>query len=281
MKQNKWKKLWAGLKHKMTKKEEPMKLEVDNLQGIGKRHQQEDSFCMSDYTNAELMQEKGFFAVVADGMGGMLHGDRTSATVTAAAKEYFDACVIHKNSGCNQMLDMLEFIDEKVKKLQKEEDIYESGSTLTAVWIRNHMMHFMTVGDSRIYLFRGGNLYQLNRDHNLKNKLIEKVIQGEMDREMYHDMMGKSGLTSYLGKEEIDLVDVSVRPFFLEKDDVILMASDGVFGTLSDTELIALLKQDFDYVAENMKLAIENAGKKKQDNYTAIIVKCVNGEGEA
>ena len=280
MKQNKFKELLVGLKNKIIKKEEAIKLEVDNLQGIGKRHQQEDSFYMSDCNDDILMKEKGFLAVVADGMGGMLNGAQTSAAVTTAAREYFEKYLSLNNPADKELIEMLHLIDIRVKQLQKERDVYESGSTLTAVWIHDYMMHFLTVGDSRIYLLRKGNLYQINRDHNLKNKLMEKVIKEEMDRDLYQDMMGKSGLTSYIGKEEIDLIDISVRPFFLEKDDVILLVSDGVFGTLSEEELTAILEQDFDNAAQNIKNAIERADKKKQDNYTGIIVKCMNGEGD-
>ena len=55
MKQNKWKILWGEFKNKLVKKEESMELDVDNLQGIGKRHQQEDSLCMSDYSDKKVL----------------------------------------------------------------------------------------------------------------------------------------------------------------------------------------------------------------------------------
>jgi len=65
---------------KGTSMADSLKLEIDNFQGIGKRHRQEDSFYVADYNDSVAIAEKGFMAVVADGMGGMLNGAETRVT---------------------------------------------------------------------------------------------------------------------------------------------------------------------------------------------------------
>lgn len=252
-------------------------LEIDNFQGIGKRRCQEDSFYVANYNNKSAIDEKGFMAVVADGMGGMSNGAEMSAVVTLAAKEYYDNyLVVFKDKVSEALVSMLNYIDKKAKQLQDETDEDESGSTLLAVLIRENKMYFLTVGDSRIYLFREGKLLQLNREHNIKSKMLERLAKEEIDMEFYEDITGKSGLTSYIGIPELTLYDLSVKPLFLQTEDVILLASDGVFGTLPETKIIEILSGDGKDMGKKMRSAIEEANNPKQDNYTGVIIRCKN-----
>ncbi|MDD6157648.1 MAG: serine/threonine-protein phosphatase [Lachnospiraceae bacterium] len=250
-------------------------LEISNFQGIGRRRQQEDSFYVSDYNNVEMIEERGFLAVVADGMGGMMNGAEMSAVVTRAAMEFYEKVLpFHLGDGTEELQSMLSFIDGRAKQLQQESDEDESGSTLLAALIRGNRLHFLAVGDSRIYLLRAGKMYQLNREHNVKSKMIERLAKEEIDLESYQDIIGKSGLTSYIGIEELDLYDVSLRPLLLEKNDILLLASDGVFGTLSEETMKRILQSEAGNAAKNMREAIEQAANPKQDNYTGVIIKC-------
>ena len=47
---------------------------VGNVQGVGLREQQEDSFAILNVSNAGALAREGLLAVVADGMGGMADG---------------------------------------------------------------------------------------------------------------------------------------------------------------------------------------------------------------
>lgn len=254
-----------------------LNLEIDNFQGIGKRRRQEDSFYMADYSDKSTINEKGFLAVVADGMGGMLNGAEMSAVVTSAAKEYYDNHLTGQpEHEPEELMSMLSYIDARAKQLQDRSEEEESGSTLLATLIRGDKMYFLTVGDSRIYLLRDGKLLQLNREHNVKSKMLERLAKDEIDMEFYRDITGKSGLTSYIGIPELKLYDLSVRPLLLKEDDVVLLASDGVFGTLSDDVIIDILSADNIDAAKRMRNAIEEANSPKQDNYTGVIIRCKN-----
>lgn len=264
-------------KNKKAVTNDALNLKIDNFQGIGKRRRQEDSFYMADYSDKTAIGEKGFLAVVADGMGGMLNGAEMSAVVTSAAKEYYDNHLKGRpEHETEELISMLSFIDARAKQLQDCSEEDESGSTLLAALIRDNKMHFLTVGDSRIYLLRDGKLLQLNREHNVKSKMLERLAKNEIDMEFYQDITGKAGLTSYIGIPELKLYDLSVRPLLLKGGDVILLASDGVFGTLSDEDIIDILSADSDDTAKRMRSAIEEANSPRQDNYTGIIIRCKN-----
>jgi len=261
---------------KGTSMADSLKLDFDNFQGIGKRHRQEDSFYVADYNDSVAIAEKGFMAVVADGMGGMLNGAEMSAVVTSTAKEYYDKHLSKKvGKEPQELCSMLALIDARAKQMQEQTDEEESGSTLLSVLIRGHKLYFLTVGDSRIYLLREGKLLQLNREHNVKSQMIERVAKEELDMEFYREMTGKAGLTSYIGVPELEMYELSYKPFVLQKHDVILLASDGVFGTLQEEKMIEILEEDFGNAAKKMRDAVERAGNPRQDNYTGVMIKCI------
>ena len=67
-------------------------------------------------------------------------------------------------------------------------------------------LRFVSVGDSHIYLFRKGKLYQLNRDHNYFSELLEEVKAGRMTMEEARSHPERAHLTSFVGLEELELL---------------------------------------------------------------------------
>ncbi len=252
-------------------------IDVSNFQGIGKRVRQEDSFFVSNFNDKDLLGEKGFFAVVADGMGGLSNGAEMSAMVTRVAKEYFATQELgDEGPDVAERIYLENFIkvlDREAKTIQDDPEEEDSGSTMLAVWIRGNKMYFASVGDSRIYLSRNGELYQINREHNTGSKLALRMAQGHLTLEEYKDITGKSGLTSFIGIYELDTFDVAYRPLMLEPGDTILLFSDGVFGTLSEAEIQEqLVSGDCGLSARFLKAAVDSIDKPKQDNYTGVII---------
>jgi len=252
-------------------------LQIGNFQGIGKRAKQEDSFYISDFTKDTILQEKGFLAVVADGMGGMENGAQMSAIITGTAKEYFEQIHISGSVSDEDMhLILMEFLKKiynNARSIMENPEEEDSGSTLTAVWIMEAKLYFVSVGDSRIYLHRNGEIFLLNREHNLGTQLAESMAKGIISLEEYRDITGKAGLTSFIGITDLKLYDISHKALKLQKGDTILLMSDGVFGTLSDAEISeAICKEDAGCTSKNLKEAIEMTDKPKQDNYTGVII---------
>ena len=253
------------------------KIEVANFQGIGKRPEQEDSFYVSDFTDSKLLREKGFLAVVADGMGGLANGAEMSAMITGVAKNYFEKQKITKYASeedeCLYLKGFLAAVREEAKRISSEEEDGEKGSTIVAIWMKGENMYLLSVGDSRIYLQRGEGLYQMTRDHNLYSKLAERMAKGELSKAEFEDISGKAGLTSFIGLSNQEYVDVSERAFNLKEGDKILLFTDGVFGTLSEQEIVQVcMEEKSELIAKNLRIMIEEINGKRQDNYTGVII---------
>lgn len=85
-----------------------------------------------------------------------------------------------------------------------------------------------------------------------------------------------AALTQFLGMTGLDDVDGSVRPLPVREGDVLLACSDGVGGVLSEEELLgALSLHSSQAMCQQMNQRIIAHEKQNQDNYTALVVKCL------
>ncbi len=248
-------------------KHEVLPVAVARLQGIGARDEQQDSFGISELTEADY-QERGLLAVVADGMGGLSNGKAVSSLLVRT-------CL---NSFYNQrspmtgdiLLEMVTTANHQVNQMLQGKD--RSGSTLVAATIQNGYLDYLTVGDSHIYLYRGGGLLLLNREHIYREELAVKAVNRAVPPyQVTADPQAKS-LTSYFGIGRLPRLDRNCERIKLINGDRILLCTDGVFGTVSQQQLEQALSKPLQEAAETIERTIEAAARPYQDNYTAILL---------
>ena len=176
--------------------------------------------------------ELGLWAV-ADGMGGHRAGDIASQLIVDSLGELtqpqtFDQrleavrqCLHWLNRRMGQELTVS---DQQVDSLM--------GSTVVALLLEGKRAACVWAGDSRCYLWRGQQLYQLSRDHSLQQQLMDEQHLS-FEEALAHP--GSRALTRAIGASEhlnLSVVEPEVLP-----DDVFLLCSDGLYQGLSHREL--------------------------------------------
>lgn len=249
-----------------------MEIIAGNAQHIGARELQEDSFGFSSFQNEQVMMNRGCLAIVADGMGGMALGREASGTAVQSFLHYYQD--LTKEGAIPQLLkDSLLYSNQMVCRLAREKGLdNQLGTTLIAAVIKEEHLYWISVGDSRIYLFRDGKLTQLTQDHVYANHLYEEVAGGSMTIDEVESHPQKDALTSFLGLDELTEVDVNVKPFPLSAGDRILLCSDGLFGFTSEADLTRILIQNEEDACQSLVDHIVAKQHPYQDNITAAIL---------
>ena len=244
---------------------------IARIHGQGRRSAQQDSFGFSDVDNITSINEKGLFAVVADGMGGLEDGDRMSSMVVVSMLEGFD-----KSSGMDDpsslLLKLLDEANDAVNEDLGSEKTGQCGSTVVSVIIRDRMLYFLSVGDSHIYVYRRGILTQINRDHNYAAQLDEMARNGEISLDEAALDPQRAALTSFIGMGDIELVDRNEQPISLEAGDRILLMSDGVYGTIHDEGIAFAMEEPLIGACYRINEMIYDEDKPNQDNFTCVIL---------
>jgi serine/threonine protein phosphatase PrpC len=201
------------------------------------------------------IEAAGLFAV-ADGVGGYTDGSLASRSVIAILDH-----VTREEADFETRVEMVEHALQSVNAaLWREASQRVEGtviaSTIAVLMLRGSLAVCLWAGDSRIYVYRAGHLYQLTRDH---NAAAEAGGAGQ----------GGDALTRAVGAAaELELGRV-VTP--AEPGDTFLICSDGVPKVMRDIELAEFLDGPLDGLAMRIVAAVvENGGT---DDTTAIIVR--------
>jgi protein phosphatase len=145
-------------------------------------------------------------------------------------------------------------------------ELRRMASTLTAVVVDGGMAHAVHVGDSRLYLIRGGTIAQKTKDHTVA---AGRQRMGVISAERAKGHPGRSILTRSLGRELIAAIDRIAFP--LQSDDMLLMCSDGLYNVLADEELREIVSgKDPDAACTALVEAANERGTP--DNLTAALV---------
>ncbi len=251
--------------------EEVLRIQAWAQTDVGRqRHHNEDSFLID--------RELGLFGV-ADGMGGHAAGEVASSMALQELKK----AVAQRIDEFRKLADNPERNYRKLKELfngaiqqaakavhnfsRKRPSSRGMGTTLSVLFILDKKGLIAHVGDSRIFLYRNGQITRLTDDHSLVQEQLKLglITEEEAERSPY-----KNVITRAVGANESVEADIQITDLF--PGDRLLICSDGLHGYLEDRELLAFLGRDYDLQrvpGELIDLANERGGK---DNITAVLV---------
>lgn len=194
------------------------------------------------------------WAVIADGMGGHEAGNVASRVVIDAIAD-----LIKDASSEASISAMLETANRRLF-----EAMYESGgrpgmgTTVVGAVISEREAFIFNVGDSRAYVLRGGELFQLSHDDTLN------VRRGTLRHRSY-------ALTQSLGgSTKPRVLQPHYRRISLEDHDTLLLCSDGITDMIEEDEIAGILVRHSEDPAQQLIAAALDAGG--EDNITAVVV---------
>ena len=190
-------------------------------------------FGSQDRGNGEpYFHEKNLFMVV-EGVGGNYLADIAREHAYRIIPETFFKKLSEYNSPGDAIVDALvaankAIITERSKLGEK------MAASISVVFMRDDIMYFTHLGDSRIYSYQGRELNQLTKDHTLKEE--DPFAESRLA-----DPRALRALTQGLGILKDPSVEVKKYP--LHKKGLILMTTDGLTERVSNREILWSLKK--------------------------------------
>jgi protein phosphatase len=212
-----------------------------------------------------MRPEAGAF-IVCDGMGGAAAGETAShlAADTAAA------ALAKARPGSAAIREAVRLANSAVYERARQDRRLEGmGTTLVALSLAGKTAWVGHVGDSRCYRWRAGALQRLTQDHSL---VEEQIRVGRMTREQARRSPMQNVITRAVGTRAEVVADV--QELELQRDDLFLIASDGLTRELTDTAIAAILEtaaSDLQAACAALVAAANAAGGR--DNITCVLVR--------
>ena len=208
--------------------------------------------------------------ILADGMGGYNGGVIASRLAAETTKNYiqnnFKKIEHDKEAILKLVKDAMEYANMVVyEESKKDENLQGMGTTLDVCFIYNSKIYIGHVGDSRIYLIKKDIARKITKDHSYVQQLVEdkKITREEAEHHPKKNMLLKAlGCTSY--------VEPDIRARNLEKDDILLMCSDGLTNMVEESKIYEVVRENKEKAPEILVNLANNAGG--YDNITVITI---------
>jgi PPM family protein phosphatase len=244
--------------------------------GQGRREHQEDTVVADFPAGAGIG-----FAVLADGMGGHAAGDVASRIVATEVfaelkLQFGEAAVQEAHIGEILRRAAIRANNAVLAHTRVRPGTAGMGATLVAPVLIGDRLHWVSVGDSPLYLYRGGTLLRLNQDHSMVPQIDYLVQNGLMaaDEALHHP--DRNCLTSVLAGKPITQVDCPAEPVRLFDGDIVVAASDGL-QFLDDDSIAAALADAGTgtgaEIAARLMRGIEDLGDPDQDNIALCVIR--------
>ncbi|MDT7780225.1 MAG: family protein phosphatase [Acidobacteriota bacterium] len=213
-----------------------------------------------------LLALKGALIIVADGMGGHSAGEVASQmAVELVSRLYFE----QKSSPDAALKHAVEEANRKINSAAAaDESKHGMGTTCTALALCGDKAFVAHVGDSRLYMMRGEQFYQLTEDHSAVTEMVKLGIISKEEARTHED---KNIILRALGTSPE--VEASVlEPFKLHVGDYYLLCSDGLYDLVRDEEIASVLTESEDIHAAGEQLIALARERGGHDNITVGII---------
>lgn len=220
--------------------------------------------------------EQHLCCVVADGAGGHGGGDVASRLAVQHIIEQFASAPLSRPDEVQDLL-----LDTNATVIRHRTDdpaLANMHSTVVALFIdlAGSQALWGHAGDSRLYLFRKGQMLAHTRDHSVVQSLVDAGLLGP-DQMRTHPR--RSELLSALGSPPEHLhVTAAARPWRLQAGDVFLLCTDGLWEYVNEAEMCASLDRAAHpqaWLAGLEQLVLRHAaeqGQTRHDNFSAISI---------
>ena len=207
--------------------------------------------------------------VVADGMGGHLHGEVASQIAAQLLTEAF------QREAKPTLADPLGFLQKSIADAHfalgdyaKARNLIESPrTTCVACVVQDSTAFWAHVGDSRLYHIREGRIQAQTRDHSRVQMLVD---QGRVREEAVAAHPDRNKIFNCIGATTLPQVELS-RPTLLREDDTLILCTDGWWGPLTGKLITgALLKSDLMKAIPELLDLAELRGGADRDNLSVV-----------
>lgn len=197
-----------------------------------KRKVNQDSF---------LMEPKSNLFVVADGMGGHAGGETASKlTVETVIQSMLSDKASRLNSAPEDLvMGAVHRANTAVySTAEKDKALHGMGTTVVTMFFTPDKLFVGHVGDSRVYMARKNQLWQITKDHSLVN---EKLKAGIITRDQMKRDKSRNVITRSVGFESSVLVDVYQKD--INPGELYFACSDGLSGMVEDGEMMDMIDE--------------------------------------
>ncbi|NRT73846.1 protein phosphatase 2C domain-containing protein [Clostridium beijerinckii] len=236
-------------------------LEIANEIFIGNEEIQED---YSEVVN----KSNGTMAVLADGLGKNEAGRISSIVAVKTISKLF------KEEGNKEKITYFfkkafnKASREIIKRVEKD----KGGASVLSVIIYDNLLSYALVGDVMLAIFRNKELVKLSKGHSISEVAKKEYYNGKIQKDEALYALKEKKLLYYIGQESFRDIEISETPIELQKNDIIILMSRGVYEGLRWIEIERILGNKKANINEICGQIMENVKDNNKNNCNGSIM---------
>ena len=236
-----------------------------------RRSNNQDSAVVIPAESPNVFRKHGWLFIVADGMGAHAGGEEASRIAVERIPKIYSELKPEYSPPLALSQSLRQANKEIHSKGESDPNYKGMGTTCSALVLLPQGAIVGHVGDSRIYRVRGHDIEQLSRDHSLAWEVAAASEQKSSTQGANLPSVPKNIITRSMGPHSDLDIDLE-GPFPVEQNDLFILCSDGLSGTLSDEEIATFASElpQEDATAAVVGLALVRGAP---DNTTVILAK--------
>lgn len=236
-------------------------LEIANEIFIGNEEIQEDYLEVVNKSN-------GTMAVLADGLGKNEAGRISSIVAVKTISKLF------KEEGNKEKITYFfkkafnKASREIIKRVEKD----KGGASVLSVIIYDNLLSYALVGDVMLAIFRNKELVKLSNGHSISEVAKKQYYNGKIQKDEALYALKEKKLLYYIGQESFRDIEISETPIELQKNDIIILMSRGVYEGLRWIEIERILGNKKANINEICGQIMENVKDNNKNNCNGSIM---------
>ncbi|NRT79245.1 PP2C family protein-serine/threonine phosphatase [Clostridium beijerinckii] len=236
-------------------------LEIVNEIFIGNEEIQEDYLEVVNKSN-------GTMAVLADGLGKNEAGRISSIVAVKTISKLF------KEEGNKEKITYFfkkafnKASREIIKRVEKD----KGGASVLSVIIYDNLLSYALVGDVMLAIFRNKELVKLSNGHSISEVAKKQYYNGKIQKDQALYALKEKKLLYYIGQESFRDIEISETPIEIQKNDIIILMSRGVYEGLRWIEIERILGNKKANINEICGQIMENVKDNNKNNCNGSIM---------
>jgi protein phosphatase len=225
---------------------------------------------------------KGAVFVVSDGMGGALAGDVASHMAVDEVKKMLVGDEANETAGCDEDTPLVDCLRNATvyanlaihHRSQEDTRCSGMGATFTGAAIKDDLLDFVQVGDSRAYVIRGEQIKLATKDQSLVQQLVDvgQISEEEAETHMFRNVI----LQALGAQSELTPVTGRIR---IRRGDILLICSDGLSGKLRAEDMLRIVTEANGDLSKACAELIDEANHRGgEDNITVVLARFTGDE---
>lgn len=204
---------------------------------------------------------------LADGVGGADKGDVASQFVVDGMLSAYQGIITSDHNEIDKTIaEHLQAIHQQLSTMATSQQL-RMATTIVSGYLCGTTLHYLHVGDSRLYLFRNGALALLTKDDSLRQQMLDRYPTRQQE---IKTTVNRNIITQAIGVDDIDIHQASIS---IKAKDVILCSSDGAHEYLSLEQMEKHLRSKKSLQKKSQALVTQAIAQGSNDNTSILLIK--------